>query len=294
MTKKFRNLVVDLNNIGFYTRHSGLFKQTTARRKDIYAKEAIFRRALSTILLHAQRLRCNAILIAKDSKGNWRKEIYSDYKNRDYDDDIYFEDTLNAIEMIASFFSEQTGAYVLAAPKTEADDIIAHWCMTTDNSIENVILSNDQDYNQLINSHTFQYNMREKAFFEVEDPAFELFVKTIRGDSSDNIRSAYPRVRKTVLEKAWNDEVEMLNLINHQLDENTTVGELLDFNISLIDMSMIPQHVRETIETIIQNYTPSKYNGMKLLKWLGEREVPDFSDILEMREHTLHGSPKRM
>lgn len=291
---KRTNLVIDLNNIAFTTRHNGSIKTPkSAARKEPYVAQKIFRDTLSTILFYAQKLSVDAIFVAADSRGNWRKDIYPDYKNRDHKEDLYYAEIIEAIQLLEKFFREQTAAIVISTPLTEADDIIAHWCFTTDESIDNIILSSDQDYYQLHNSHTRQYSTKNKEFICVEDPAFELFVKCIRGDVNDNIRSAFPRVRITRLKAAWENKIEFLNLVNEHNPVYGTVHDALEFNQSLIDLSMAPQHVVNEIENAILEYTPSRFNELKAIKFLGDHDVKNSIDLFKHKAKAISSTPTR-
>ena len=137
---------------------------------------------------------------------------------------FFFDET----DKFINFIQEKTNATVLKAPGVEGDDFVARWIDTHPND-EHIILSNDSDFIQLLSDNVEIYNPSDKyllsknfaldddgsiAYVEriiteekngvkvkmkksfpvsVPNPEYELFKKCIRGDSGDNIMSAYPR-----------------------------------------------------------------------------------------------------
>lgn len=283
------NLIVDLNNMAFITRYSKLGMPKSRRQKDKDAELLIFIEAMKLILGSATKFNVDGIVIAKDSKKVWRKDIYPEYKGTSTsDEDFYYDETLFAANMIYTFFKEYTGAYCLEVPKTEADDIIAVWCQNT--TEETVILSSDRDYVQLINDKTRLYSPTQKVFRETEDSGYELFLKCIRGDKNDNIKSAYPRLREAKIKKAWEDDLSMLNLLETVLNEKK-VGVAFELNQKLIDLTMQPDYIRNNILFEIKNYKSNKYSQIKVLKYMKENRLDKFSNIFDHKEKPLKQSP---
>ena len=274
-------MIVDLNNIAFSVRHSCLGRPKTMRQKEQYAMQKIFNDVLGTILYHADKFGRNCLLIASDSKNVWRKDIYTDYKANHNDDfeDFYYDDVINAIGALEEFFRDYTAAMVIAVPRCEADDVIAVWCQNSKNS-DNIILSTDRDFIQLINEDTRLYSHVQKEFRTAEDPLFSLFVKCFRGDKSDNIRSAYPKIRETRLEKAWNDDVEMMNLMNEKLQDGSLVSENFDFNLALMDLREQPQDIRVKIYNHFVSYVANKYDEIKAIKFMKNLKLDAFVNVL--------------
>lgn len=283
------NLIVDLNNMAFITRYSKLGMPKSRRQKDKDAELLIFIEAMKLILGSATKFNVDGIVIAKDSKKVWRKDIYPEYKGTSTsDEDFYYDETIYAANMVYSFFRDYTSAYCLEVPKTEADDIIAVWCQNT--TEETVILSSDKDYIQLIDDRTRLYSPTQKVFRESVDSGYELFLKCIRGDKSDNIKSAYPRLRETKIKKAWEDDLEMLNLLETVI-EDVKVGDKVSFNQQLMDLTMQPDEIRDSILFEIKNYKSNKYSQIKVLKYMKENRLDKFSNIFDHKEKPLKQSP---
>jgi 5'-3' exonuclease len=156
---------------------------------------------------------------------SWRKDFYEPYKRnrketRDAmspteaeEDAVFFE----IFDEFKNFVSEKTNCTVIQNPVLEADDLIAGWVQNHPND-NHIIISTDGDFAQLIAPNVKQYNgvsnttITHEGYFDdkgkpvidkktkepkgAPDPAFMLFEKCMRGDTSDNVFSAYPGVRK--------------------------------------------------------------------------------------------------
>ena len=130
---------------------------------------------------------------------------------------------------------------------------------------------------------------------KVPDPGFILFEKCMRGDSTDNIFSAYPGVRvkgsknKVGLIEAYADKDKKgFNWNNLMLqrwtDHNQVEHKVLDDynrNVTLIDLKAQPDHVKVWIaETIaagsVQLNRPMI--GAQFLKFCGRYELSRISE----------------
>ena len=114
------------------------------------------------------------------------------------------------------FIESKTNCTVLQHDQLEADDLIAGWIQSHPND-NHVIISTDGDFAQLISPNVKQYNgvmgittthegyfdekgkpvvdKKTKQIKPAPDPQWLLVEKCMRGDTSDNIFSAYPGVR---------------------------------------------------------------------------------------------------
>lgn len=164
---------------------------------------------------------------------SWRKNIYAPYKanrkavaaqrtQREIEDDTAFFETMNEF---VKFLRTKTNCTVLQNPEAEADDLIARWIQLHPED-NHVIISSDNDFKQLISDRVMLYDGISALLYTIDgvwdkngapavdkkgnqitkpDPEWLLFEKCLRGDSSDNIMSAFPRVRKTQMQLAFED-----------------------------------------------------------------------------------------
>ena len=155
---------------------------------------------------------------------SWRKDYYEPYKRnrqdardaltpKEQEEDKRFWE---AFDELKTFLNDRTNCTVLQHPNCEADDFIARFIQTHPND-KHVIVSSDSDFYQLLAPNVSQYNgitnqhiridgvyndkgkpvidNKTKEHKVVGDPAWLLFEKCIRGDTSDNVFSAYPGAR---------------------------------------------------------------------------------------------------
>jgi 5'-3' exonuclease len=254
---------------------------------------------------------------------SWRKDFYAPYKaNRkvlreamtetQQETDRMFYD---AYDELCDFFKERSNCTVLQHPQLEADDLIAGWVQSHPDD-NHVIVSSDSDYYQLIAENVKIFNgvteethtitgifdkknapVLDKTTKEpkaVPDPAWLLFEKCVRGDSGDNVFSAYPGVRtkgtknKTGLLEAFADRgvkgFAWNNLMLQQwLDHDNvmhTVGTDYERNRTLIDLTAQPEHIRAIINETIQNTEPKAKPmvGAYFMKFCGKHDLVKISD----------------
>lgn len=282
-----RNLIIDTNNLAFIVRHSKVKTPTNLAHKETMVAEFIFLNMLLFVLSFAKNNKMDSLVICLEGTDVWRKGIYPEYKaNREYDDDAYYPEVLRAIDIFQSYMREYTAATVLKHNKMEADDLIAVWCQMSE-GVENVILSSDNDFIQLTDDHTFCYSPHVKDWLTADDVMFSLFVKCIRGDRNDNIRSAYPRVRLTKLQEAWEDSYKMINLLETVMDDGRKVNDALEFNMTLIDLKAQPQQHREDVVEMIKSFVPGSYGMFKTLKYLKQLGLKDAENELKFSDRVL-------
>lgn len=255
---------------------------------------------------------------------SWRKDFYEPYKkNRkvardamsvdEKEEDVMF---FEAFDKLVSFVSTDAKCTVLQHPECEADDFIARWIQLHPEE-KHVIVSTDSDYYQLINKNVSQYNGVTNQHITIDgvfndsgkpvvdnktgnqkflgDPEYVLFEKCIRGDTSDNIFSAYPGVRvkgtknKVGILDAFADRNEKgFNWNNFMLQrwtdhENVEHVVLNDYsrNKTLIDLTQQPDHIKEkmdeTIAEAIKKDQPSQI-GIRFMKFCGKFNLVKMSE----------------
>ena len=247
-----------------------------------------------------------------------------------------------ALDELTSYFAEHTRCTVLHERDIEGDDFIARWIARHPND-EHVIISGDSDFVQLIapNVHIYDaVNQRmiaadavtddqgRKLSFTVSakdgkirvgspDSAFvpepewwrkALFIKLIRGDTSDSIFSAYPGVRyegkKCGIRAAWEDKEQGYDWNNlmcqtwHKLlevrdgERITQEVRVLDeyrVNQSLIDLTMQPDGVVACMDSAIDAaiWRPPAFNiGIYFLRFCTKNDLPDLAK--EAGEHIAY------
>lgn len=258
---------------------------------------------------------------------SWRKDFYTPYKrNRQAlrealteteqeEEKVFYEAVDNFIEFIRT----KTNCTVLQHSLCEADDFIARWTQNHPND-KHVIISSDSDFYQLLSSNVSQYNGVSGQYITIDgvfddkgkpvidkktkeakvigDPKWLLFEKCIRGDSSDNVFSAYPGVRKKgtknkigILDAFADMEDKGVNWNNFMLQtwsdhENNEHRVLDDYNRNktLIDLTQQPEHIKNILDETIVNQVqqePVHQIGLHFLRFCGLWDLNRLSNNAE-------------
>jgi 5'-3' exonuclease len=256
---------------------------------------------------------------------SWRKDYYTPYKaqraaqraahtEKEQDEEKIFWE---AFDTFKDFIAEKTNCTVLQNPQLEADDLIAGWIQTHPND-KHVIISTDTDFVQLIAPNVTQYNgvmehvITHQGIFNdkgkpvidkktqepkpAPNPEWLLFEKCMRGDTSDNVFSAYPGVRtkgtskKVGLTEAFEDRNSKGYAWNNLMlqrwsDHNGLEHRVLEDyerNRRLIDLSYQPEDIKEIIVNTITTATAEQKNvsqvGIRLIKFCNLWDLKKIAD----------------
>jgi 5'-3' exonuclease len=266
---------------------------------------------------------------------SWRKDYYAPYKRqrtearaalspREQEEEKTFWETFDNFK---EFIVNKTNCTVLQNPQLEADDLIAGWIDSHPDD-NHVIISTDGDFAQLIAPNVKQYNgvmqvtTTHEGYFDEKgkpvidkktkqvkpapDPAWLLFEKCMRGDTSDNIFSAYPGVRekgtknKVGLREAFADKESKGYAWNNMMLQRWTDHEgvehrvLDDYfrNVKLCDLSAQPDDIRKLINETIDTATSANKSipqvGIRLLKFCAEYDLQKISEQVQSYAEPLN------
>ena len=258
---------------------------------------------------------------------SWRKDFYAPYKaNRAEaraahtvkeaeEEKIFWE----AFDEFKNFITEKTNCTVLQHNQLEADDLIAGFIQSHPND-DHVIISTDRDFYQLLASNVKQYNgvaeethtitgifdkkgklvldKKTKEPKEVPNPEWLLFEKCMRGDTSDNVFSAYPGVRvkgtknKVGLTEAFEDRKSkgyawnnlMLQRWSDHNGQEHRVLEDYQRNVQLCDLTAQPDNIRALINETITTYAIPKeitQVGIRMLKFCNSYDMKKIADNIQ-------------
>ena len=259
---------------------------------------------------------------------SWRKDFYAPYKaNRaetraamtvlEQEEDKIFWETY---DQFTTFIQEKTNCTVLQNSQLEADDLIAGFIQTHPND-NHIIISTDSDFHQLIAPNVSQYNgvaettttyegifdkkgkrvidKKTKEEVAVPNPEWILFEKCMRGDTSDNVFSAYPGVRtkgtknKVGLTEAFEDRnskgyswnnLMLQRWTDHEKKEHRVLDDY-ERNRRLIDLSHQPdtikQIIQETIHTRTQESKDVSQVGIRLMKFCQLYDMKKIMDNIQ-------------
>ncbi len=260
---------------------------------------------------------------------SWRKDYYEPYKRNRSDaraaltvkeqeeDQLFWE----SFDKFKEFIIEKTNCTVLQHGELEADDLIAGWIQSHPES-KHVIISTDSDFVQLISPTVSQYNgvmehhITHEGIFDkkgklvidnktkepkaIPDPQWLLFEKCIRGDTSDNVFSAYPKVRKNKLEEAFKDKdnkgfawnnLMLQRWVDHNGEEHRVLEDY-ERNRRLIDLSAQPDEIKAKIFGTIKENIDKEKNvsqvGIRLLKFCQLYDLKKISDQAQQYAEPLN------
>ena len=266
---------------------------------------------------------------------SWRKDHYAPYKRnrtdaraahspREAEEEKLFWETFDQFK---EFIVNKTNCTVLQNPQLEADDLIAGFIQAHPED-SHVIISTDGDFAQLIAPNVKQYNgvmeitTTHEGYFDAKgkrivdkktkqvktapDPSWLLFEKCMRGDTSDNIFSAYPGVRekgtknKVGLREAfadreskgysWNNMM-LQRWTDHEGEEHRVLDDY-NRNVVLCDLTAQPEEIKtiikETINTEVSKGKNIPQVGVRLLKFCAEYDLQRISDNVQSYAEPLN------
>jgi len=311
-------LIVDTANTFFRARHSA-HRQADTWDKLGFAVHV----TLSSVNKAWRDQKADHVVFCLEGR-SWRKDFYEPYKkNRTVarqalteaqaeEDALFWE----AFDSLKTFLDEKTNCTVMRHGNLEADDLIAGWVQAHPDD-EHVIISSDTDFYQLLADNVKQYNgvsdelhtlegifdkrgklvidKKTKEPKQIPDPEWILFEKCMRGDSTDNVFSAYPGVRKKgsknkvgLLEAYADRNAKGFNWNNLMLqrwtDHNGEEHRVLDDyerNRILVDLTAQPDEVKQQIATTIAEGKVSRKRpmvGAQFLKFCGKYDLNRLSE----------------
>jgi len=267
---------------------------------------------------------------------SWRKDHYPLYKAQRADarakhtvkeaeeEKIFWE----SFDKFYEYISTKTNVTVLRNSVCEADDFIARWIHLHPND-SHTIVSSDSDFEQLVAPNVQLYNgiagvltthegyyddkgravvdKKTKQVRPAPDPEWLLFEKCMRGDTSDNIFSAYPGVRekgsknKVGLREAFADRNNKGFMWNNLMLQRWTDHEGVEHlvrddyerNKSIIDLSAQPDYIKEILDSTIAEAVqqPKKASiGTYFLRFCGKYALQRASDNAQQHTEWLASS----
>ena len=191
-----------------------------------------------------------------------------------------------------------------------------------------VIISTDGDFGQLIAKNVSQYNgvqntiITHEGYFDdkkklpiidkktgkekpAPDPEWLLFEKCMRGDTSDNVFSAYPGVRtkgtknKVGLLEAYADRkskgfnwnnLMLQRWMDHQGEEHRVLDDY-NRNVVLCDLSAQPGNIRSIINDVVEDAMEQPKSitqvGLHLMKFCAKHDLQKIADNVQQYAEPL-------
>ena len=325
-------ILIDTANLFFRARHVA-FRASDDWEKVGYALHI----TLSAVNKVYQKFGADHVVFALEGR-SWRKDVYAPYKRnrsdaraaqtvKEAEEDKLFWETF---DNLTKYLAEQTNCSVIRNENAEADDIIARWIALHPQD-HHVIISSDTDFVQLLADNVDQYNgitdelLTVRGIFDakgkpvldkktkepktIPNPEWLLFEKCMRGDSSDNVFSAYPGVRvkgtknKVGLTEAYADRAKqgyawnnlmLQRWVDHDGNEHRVLDDY-ERNRLLIDLNAQPVEVKQMVDDSIRTMISHKdigQVGIRFMKFCGKYELNKASEQAETYARWLNETYK--
>jgi len=212
------------------------------------------------------------MVIVFDSKSNWRRDYFPEYKasrrkNRkasDHDWKAIFQ----IIDEVRDDVVNRSPYKTILVENYEADDVIGAICALKEDFEPILILSPDHDFIQLHQyNNVKQYSNTQKKWVVCDDnPLSDLEVKVMKGDSGDGVPNVLSEDDALICESKrqvplTKKKLEMLREDPEAL--GTTVARRIIRNRTLIDLSRTPEEGKH--ESMKQFETSAKGSIMSLM-----------------------------
>lgn len=203
----------------------------------------------------------------RGDKSNTRKDIFDEYKgNRSTDSSPHRNnDTIQ-------FLLEKLGIKSIFPFNLEADDIVAHICTLPGN---NVIISVDKDFLQLVNDHTVLFDPIRKKEYNInnfeemtgcKDTVQWMHEKCLLGDKSDNVPGA---ITKSKLKKLNENKYTLTDEEKQIYERNKQLFSLShDIESKHVDISFYTEQLNKPCDKDWQVFVDecTKRNFTSILK----------------------------
>ena len=276
-------ILVDLNQVLL----AGLMAQI-ANQKGKLDEHLIRHMVLNIIRNHVKNFKSEygEVVLCCDNRKYWRKELFPFYKaNRKKNRDKSDLDWHLIFDMLSKFKQELKDNFpykVIDVEGAEADDIIGTLVPRHSRHEKILILSSDGDFLQLQNyPNVKQYNPSQKKYVISKNPIMDLKEKIIKGDKGDgipNVLSTSDCFVRDLRQKPITQKVLDKLMAESYLEQDETTKANFVRNATLIDLTFIPEEIKEKI---INTYEETKPAKGKLLNYFIEHKLKNLMEVIE-------------
>ena len=260
--------------------------------------------ALNTLNKYYKQFKPDQVAVTFEGRKNWRKgytasskcvsgKLYKGNRVKDASMEPFFA----LIESFADLVRNHTSFVCLSRAELEGDDVFSGFVQSMTSRGDEVIgLSGDKDFAQLMDIPNFTLinpdDGKQRDLVKlcgVNNAKYFMFEKAFRGDSGDNVMTAYPRVQRKRLMKAFENEYELVKLLNEtwtfkdvDTGESKTfrVGDLWDENNVLMNLRAQPEEIKQLITDTIENSLQShgKFSLFHFTKFCGKFNLKQIAE----------------
>lgn len=262
-------LLIDLSYFIFYRYYATLnwYKKQKEAKQDVM-KDSLFLDKYDKIfeqtifdLQKKHEIAWDSVYLAKDCSREdiWRIKHYAAYKQtreerlETFDKEI-FKHTI--VDLVPKLQEKYKGIHLISVEHMESDDIIAiikEFIREKDKEHEIIIITNDNDYVQLIDEYTLVVNLQGRDLKTRIDCSPEEYLKRkiILGDKSDNIPSIGKKIGEKTAVKLAESEDDLVKLF----EKRPETKKQYELNKLLISFQMIPKDLKKRV---LENYIKTK------------------------------------
>lgn len=233
------------------------------------------------------------LIICMDSKGNWRKDTFPQYKanrKKSRDNSVHdWEAIFNLLNQVKTEIQEYSPYRVVEVERCEADDIIGTICESSNSPEPILIISPDTDFVQLQKyPNVKQYSNLQKKWVEPKvDAVSDLEEKVLRGDTGDGVPNVMSDDDVLITEGARQTPLskrKIVQLLDDPEALGTAVARRIIRNRNMIDLTRTPDDLKNIIKSEFKKEPKGSINRLMTLftkhqmKLLIE-SLPDFEVV---------------
>lgn len=276
--------------------------------------------ALNSLNKHYKQVKPDHVVVTFEGARNWRKaytqsdeciskRLYKGNRTKDPSMEPFFELMKSFEELVRN----HTALICVSHPELEGDDSFAGFVQYATSRGDKVTgISGDKDFASLLKYPDFTLINPDDGkgrdlvkLCGVNDAEYFMFEKAFRGDTGDNVMSAYPRVQRKRMMKAFKDEYERTKLMNEtwtfkdpDTEEVTTfrVGDLWEENNILMNLEKQPPRIRQLMIDTVENAiaTHGKFSYFHFVKFCGKFGLKQVSENAQQFANLFSGIKPNM
>ena len=228
------------------------------------------------------------LLLCMDSKENWRREVFPQYKanrRKNRQESVHdWKAIYKVMDEVRDELINHSPYKCVRVERCEADDVIGTICERHMSPSPILIISPDRDFVQLQKfPNVKQYSNLQRKWVEPEVSAiYDLELKVLKGDTGDGVPNVLSDDDCLITEgvrqsKLTSDKIEKLMKDPEAL--GTTTARRIIRNRNMIDLSRTPEDLKEEI----MNQFNQKANGsvMKLMSVFTKHKMKMLMESLQ-------------
>jgi hypothetical protein len=249
---------------------------------------------LNTIRMYRQKFKAyGEVVIVADGGGNWRKEVYPEYKfkrkeNRE-ESKIDWDEAFRIINMVLQEIKDNFPYKVIHQWGCEADDSIAEivkWTQEFGNYEKVMIVSADKDFKQLQKfDNVHQYSPMTKKLIKVDNPRLELEEHILTGDAGDGVPNVLSDDK--VFAEGRRQNILSAKKKEALMNDPQSLGEEVYRNylrnkkmIDITESSAMPDHIRKEIINTFESQDKSDYKK-QVLNYFIKHQCRNLIEVLD-------------